>query len=452
MKLMHVLLLAWLCSTFVAQAQRITTVAGSSPLGSTFIFSGMGGPATAAKLGGGSWGGPFGLVTDTLGNFYFFIYDSAAICKVNPEGIISLYAGIGSFPGYTGDGGPATAAKISYYSFCMDKRNNLYFTDPSYLVIRKIDAAGIITTIGGNTYIGFSGDGAAATAATLTSPKGICADKHGNVYFFDDSRIRKIDTQGIITTIAGDSVAAYTGDGGPATAAQVHFVTAMCADTADNLYLAEAGDGVIRKIDASGIITTVAGSGASGFSGDGGMATNATFYTPTWIFVTDAGEMYIADDGNNRIRKVNKAGIISTVAGNGDYGFGGDGGDPLAASLKTPRGCTLDKDGNLLIADANNFRIRKVTYTTEVYEVHDSALRCKVFPNPSEGIVHITFPTGLGDTAQVKVLNAAGTTVYEANHSTSGTANFTVTAANGIYTLQIVASSRTFTGQLLIQH
>ena len=295
--------------------------------------------------------------------------------------IISSIAGTYSSSYYSGDGGPATAAQIgSPASVATDTAGNIYLTDNTNMVIRKIDASGIISTIAGNGTAGFSGDGGAATSAEINSPQGLCVDNAGNVYFADATnyRVRKIDASGIITTVAGTGTFGYTGDGAAATHAALNGVADVAVGPTGNLYIAD-GNSAIRMVNTSGIITTFAGSSVNGYSGDGGPATAAHLNAPTGIAVDAAGNVYVADNFNNVIRKINTSGIISTVVGNTGYGAGsgagpsfgmgsgaysGDGGAATNASLNQPNGIAVDRNGNLYIADMYNFVVRYVDAAT----------------------------------------------------------------------------------------
>ena len=239
----------------------------------------------------------------------------------------------------------------------------------------------VITTVAGNGTSGFSGDGGTATSAELQNPQGIALDSSGNLYIADynNNCVRKINTStGIITTVAGKGTSGnYSGDGGAATSARLVYPSGVAIDSADNLYIADYGSNCIRKITAStGIITTVAGKFATyGHSGDGGAATSATFWWPIGIAIDSSDNLYIADSGNNCIRKITAStGIITTVAGNGPwdnsatYGstYSGDGGAATSAELCGPCGIALDALGNLYISDTGNYRIRKVTASTGI--------------------------------------------------------------------------------------
>jgi len=331
----------------------ISTVAGNGTAG----YSGDGGAATVAQLYY-----PAGVAVDSAGNIYIADYNNNRIRKVNTSGIISTVAGNGT-AGYSGDGGAATAAQLSNpFSVAVGSTGNIYIADGSNNRIRKVNTSGIISTVAGNGTAGYSGDGGAATAASLSSPYGVAVDSAGNIYIADRSnnRIRKVNTSGIISTVAGNGALGYSGDGGAATAAQLSSPHRVTVDSSGNIYIADTGNYRIRKVNTSGIISTVAGNGTQGYSGDGGAATAAQINNPYGVAVDSAGNIYIADNGNKRIRKVNTSGIISTVAGNGTGGYLGDGGVATAAQLNNPYGVTVDNNGNIYIADTSNRRIRKV--------------------------------------------------------------------------------------------
>jgi len=334
----------------VNTAGIISTVAGDGG----DIFGGDGGPATATSVL------PVDIFVDPGGNLYL-ADASYRVRKVNGDGIITTIACNGT-SGFTGDGGPATAASCVPYRVARDSAGNLYVADGSSKRIRKVSAAGIITTVAGRGTGQSSGDGGPATLAELIQPLGVAVDPAGNVYIADEgsNRIRKVNTAGIISTIAGNGKQGFDGDGGPATSASLYEPSGVAVDPAGNVYIADAGNLRIRKVDTAGIITTIAGNGKEGFSGDGGPATSAELSFPVGVAVDPAGNVYIADEGSNRIRKVNTAGIISTIAGNDTQGFSGDGGPATSASLNKPREVAVDLAGNVYISDAGNFRIRKV--------------------------------------------------------------------------------------------
>ena len=340
----------------------ITTVAGNG----VASFSGDGGLATSASINH-----PLGVTVDSAGNLY--IADKQRIRKINAgTGIITTVAGNG-IASFSGDGGLAISASLNYPSgLSLDSAGNLYIADSNNYCIRKVDVGtGIITTIAGNRIATFSGDGGAATSASLYSPDGVIVDSAGNLYIADkyNKRIRKVAAgTGIITTIAGNGVASFFGDGGAATSAGLWSPSGLALDSAGNLYIADQNNHRIRKVDAgTGIISTIAGSDGATSVGDGGTAVSANLYAPTEVTVDSAGNLYIAELYNHRIRKVAAGtGIITTVAGNGARSFSGDGGAATSASLNYPNGVTTDNIGNLYISDQLNGRIRKVDAGTGI--------------------------------------------------------------------------------------
>ena len=318
---------------------------------------GDGGAATAARLNL-----HYGVALDRAGNLYIADTNNRRIRKVDSSGNISTVAGTGT-AGFSGDGGAATDARLNNpQGVALDGAGNLYIGDTSNHRIRKVDTAGVISTVAGSGTGGHSGDGGAATAAQLNSPRGVALDGAGNLYIADawNNRIRKVDTAGVITTAAGTGASGDFGDGGAATAAWLRDPQVVALDGAGNLYIACRTNHRIRKVNTAGVISTVAGTGMPGFSGDDGAATSAQLSSPEGVAVDWAGNLYIGDASNNRIRKVDTAGVITTVAGTGTAGSSGDGGAAVAAQLNNPGGVALDALGNLYIADRSNRRIRKV--------------------------------------------------------------------------------------------
>jgi sugar lactone lactonase YvrE len=251
-----------------------------------------------------------------------------------------------------------------------DAAGNLYFAETGHHLIRKLDKLGNITTIAGTGTQGFSGDAGPATAATLDSPQGLALDTANNLYIADthNHRIRELNlTTGTLITVAG-SAPGFSGDTGPATSAQLNLPTALAIDPTDNLYIADTGNHRIRKLSLiTGIITTIAGTGTQGFSGDNGPATSAAIDSPTGLAVDSAGNLYLADTHNNRIRKIIvSTGTITTIAGNGSPGFSGDAVAATSAVLAIPHGLSLDAAGNLYLADTANHRIRRIDAATGI--------------------------------------------------------------------------------------
>jgi len=358
-----IILLAILAASSHAGAQGvITTVAGNG----ADATSGDGGPAIDAALH------PNGLALDNAGNLYIADVAKSVIRKVNAAGIISTVAGfVGEKTQFSGDGGPAINASIyissNHNGLAVDSAGNLYIADDGHQRIRKVDPLGIITTVAGSGKQGYSGDGGQATSAMLWRPSGVALDSAGNLYIADtlNARIRKVAKDGTITTFAGNGAIAYAGDGGLATAASLFYPMDVAVDKAGNVYIADQNAYVIRKVNNLGIISTVAGNGAFGFSGDSGPAPAAELSGPYSVAVDGSGDIYIADHGNARVRKVDSGGTITTVAGHGGGGGIGDGGPPTSANV-LPAGLAVDSGGNYYIADEGNKRVRKVTIGAKV--------------------------------------------------------------------------------------
>ena len=353
---------AWLLSLAVVQGicaqSLITTYAGNGAAG----FSGDGGPAAQA-----SFNAVVGLATDPAGNLYMADQNNNRVRKVAPDGTISTFAGNGA-ASFSGDGGPAAQAGLNYVTgVCVAPSGDIYINDLGNHRMRKVAAGtGIISTVAGNGSATPSGDGGQATAAGMQLPIRCAVDAAGNLYIVDQGNaanvVRKVDAStGIITRYAGVyGGTGASGDGGPATSATMFNLTAASFDAAGNLYLTDQGDQRIRKVDTSGIITTVAGSGTMGFSGDGGPAIGAQLNQPGETAVDSAGSLFFLDVNNQRVRKVS-GGVISTVAGTGTAGFAGDNGPPAQAQINGAFALALDSAGNLYIGDLLNNRIRKVT-------------------------------------------------------------------------------------------
>jgi sugar lactone lactonase YvrE len=300
---------------------------------------------------------------DAAGNLYIGDAGNFRIRKVPPNGSLQTLVGNGK-EGYSGDGGPATSAEISNPAgMAVDSAGNLYFADFVANVVRKVAPNGTISTVAGNGSPASSGDGGPAVNATLNGPFDVALDAAGNLYIADyfNCEIRKVIPAGTISTVAGIGVCGYSGDGGPATSAQLRGPVAVIVDAAGNLYISDHYNYRVRKVLADGIIITVAGSGNLGYSGDGGSAAGAALSQPFGLALDTAGNLHIADFDNNRVRVVNSQGIITTEAGNGRSGFAGDGGSATSASLNGPVGIAVDPSGNLYIGDSGNNRIRKVT-------------------------------------------------------------------------------------------
>ncbi len=338
----------------VNAAGIITTLAGSGAP----EFSGDGGPATLAQMYC-----PAGLTKDAAGNVYVADVVNNRIREINTAGIINTVAGNG-IAAY-GDGGPATTALIYADYIDIDVAGNIFITEQIKQKIRKINTSGVISTYAGNGIVAFSGDGGPATNASISSPAGLVSDTAGNLYFGDvlNHRIRKISTAGIISTIAGTGVVGFTGDGGPATDAELGFIGYLAFDRLGNLYFGDilsSTSARVRKISSTGIISTFAGIGTFGSSGDGGPATTAQFRSINGIAIDNSGYVYIADGESNNIRVINTSGFIFEFAGNGSPGYGGDGGPASLCEFNAENGIASYFGNRLLVADRDNNCIRSI--------------------------------------------------------------------------------------------
>jgi sugar lactone lactonase YvrE len=318
-------------------------------------FSGDGGPAIRAALSA-----PQDQAVDATGNLYIADGDNLRVRKVSPDGTITTVAGTGQ-GGLSGDGGPAVKAKLTFpTAVAVDLAGDLFISDGNR--VRKVDLSGIITTVaGGGMPADGVGDDGPATAARLQRPYQLAVDVLGNLFIaeYGGRRIRKVNPVGTITTVAGDGKPADgRGDGGLATAAAFRGPDGVAVDPVGNLYICDFADGRIRKVGLDKIITTVAGGGqpADGV-GDGGPATDARLDFPNFITVDAGGNLFIAEIRGERVRKVSPAGIITTVAGNGQVGHTGDGGMATAAPLNSPESVAVDRAGNLYFTEGPRYKL-----------------------------------------------------------------------------------------------
>ena len=334
----------------------IETAVGTGEQG----YSGDGGPARQARLSE-----PFMCAFDMAGNLYVAEATNHCVRLIDRQtGVITTVAGTGE-EGYSGDGGPATKATMNQpYSLQIDADGNLYIVDRVNAVIRKVDGAtGMITTIAGTGEVGYSGDGGPGPAAQLREPNDCFLDGRGGLLIADiqDQRIRRLDlATGMITTFAGNGEKVRSGDGLSATEASIFGARAICMDAQGNTYICEREGNGLRKVDANGIMSTFAGTGERGYSGDGGPALDATWGAPKALRCDRDGHILVVDTENHAIRRIDATtGIVTTIAG-GHQSGAGDGGPATAAGLDRPHGCDLDSEGNLYIADSNNHRVRIV--------------------------------------------------------------------------------------------
>ena len=274
--------------------------------------------------------------------------------------------------GFVGDGRPATQASFQFpIGMAQDRHGNTYITDEGEQRVRKVTSAGVISTFAGTGIAGFSGDGGPATSAKISSPVGVTVDAAGDIVFADagNNRVRKINTAGIISTIAGNGIQGYSGDNGPAIDASMNVPWGLAYDSEGNLYISDRGNNVVRKVDTGGIITTFAGNGTAGYCGDGGAATQACLNFPRGLAFDARGTLYIADGMNHRVRAVTSGGIISTVAGDGQPGLSGDGGPATLAAIGSPRNVAV-KGSILYISNSGQSRIRQVNLTNDIINAY----------------------------------------------------------------------------------
>jgi len=412
-------------------AQTITTVAGIGQAG----YSGDGGAATKARLYY-----PAGLVVDEEGDVFVADEHNNCIREIGVDGIITTVAGTGA-KGYTGDGGPATKATLNQpTSVALDSKGNLYIADYENHCIRKVNKAGIISTFAGSGYDGFYGDGQVVDSADFSSPAGIAIDENDNIYIADqgNNRIRKIIKTGTIKSYAGNGNFGNTGDGHAATSANLSKPVSLAVDAAGNVYFTDAIFSVIRKIDKKGIITRVAGNESPEYSGDGGMATAAGLEMPWGIALDGSGNLYIADQTNARVRKVDKNGFITTCAGTGIAGNSGDGGEAKDTRLTNPGYLAIDFSGNLYISDRGANCIRKVTPSSLKQKKHVYRL----LPDPDQDFIEIVRAGDQDIQAEVNITSSTGKLVLSSalKFVRGKTQISTTSITSGMYTIEITDS------------
>ena len=402
-----IFILMFTCAyTFVqAQVNIITTIAGKDTAG----YCCDGEPAINAKLNY-----PYSIWLDKFDNIFITDAFNQRIRKIEKStGIITTIAGTG-VGGYSGDSGLAINAEIFLPSgIIIDTIGNIYFADAGNMVVRKIDGAtNVITTFAGNGTMGSSGDNGPAINAELNGPCGLCFDKFGNIIIADEhnNKIRKVDVStGIITTIAGTGFMGYSGDSGLAINSELNRPLQVCIDSASNVLISDTYNSVVRKIDiTTGIITTIAGTGTAGYAGDNGPATNAELYSPVGLYIDQQQSIFIADDENGAIRKIDAiTGIITTIAGNGTLGYSGDHGSATSAQI-IPTDIFFDSAGNMFIADADNNCIRKVNNALGITPI-SSPEGIIIYPNPATIQFTITSPKTI---KQINISNLLGQTVH----------------------------------------
>ena len=423
-------------------AQTIMTIAGNGIAG----FSGDAGAATAAEIFG-----PYGIALDGLGNTYFVDQGNQRIRKINASGTISTIAGTG-VAGYNGDTVAINSELNNPTGVAADARGNVYIADYGNNRVRKIDTAGRISTIAGTGIARFWGDNGYADTAMLNGPSAVAVDKNGNIYIADkaNQRVRKIDINGIITTIAGTGLAGYNGDNFPSgTMADLSNPIAVTTDIKGNVYIVDENNNRVRKVDTFNRISTVFGDGTLGFSPDGLLAVNSSLYRPNGVAVDSLGNIYVADEFNYRIRRADyNSNTVITLAGNGTSGFNGDTAAAINCEIRDCKGIAVDQGGNVYFSDWSNNRVNYITSTVSVKNVYQSISQVSVYPNPNNGSFTINITSQDNELAHIVVTNVLGQTVKEINAATNKSQSVDLNAAAGVYFITATTANGMWNGKL----
>ncbi len=438
----HTLYLLFCLLAFNIHAQIITTVAGCGSSG----YNGDNIPALHAFLVG-----PIGNALDKYGNLY--ISDVGRVRKISPAvgGVITTIAGDGTY-GNSGDNGPATAAKLkNVYGVATDAIGNVYIVDVDATKIKKVDTNGIITTFAGNGTGIYVGDGVPATTTGIPWLCAMAIDKWGNAFITGKNVIWKVDTAGIITTVAGTGVGGYNGDGIAATAAELNLPSGVAIDTSDNIYITDALNLRVRKVAAiDGTISTIAGTGILGNSGDNGPATAAKFIRPYAITLDNNGNIYVGDIYGFVIRKIDQWGIISSYAGNDTDGFSGDNGPATNAEMGQVFGLTANKAGDLFISDSYYSRIIYVKNTLEVKEINIVINKIDIYPNPCKNKLIVNINALNDSYATIRIFDLIGVKVKELIIKTNQQAEIILNEPEGIYILEAIINEKIYHKEFMI--
>lgn len=384
---------------------------------------------------------PAGITYDTTGNLYFAETGSQVVRKVSSAGALTTVAGTG-VQGYSGDGGPATLARLdSPLAVAVDQAGNLLIADAHNHRIRRVDAAtGIISTVVGTGIAGLSPDGSTGVATAVDLPSALTLSRAGDLYFADARRhvVRRLDhATGLIVTVAGNGHDGWSGDGAQATQASIDSPRGIALDAADNLYLSDTHNQRVRRVDrATGVIRSAAGNGASGFAGDGGNATGSSLALPRGLAIDGNGNLLIVDSSNHRLRRVDAvSGQIQSIAGAGVEGFAGDGSSAITARLDQPQGVALDANGNRVFSDTSNQRIRRIDSAGGITTVAG-------ITSVPVALLTVTVPTsvtyGTGSAyATVTGAATAGSVLFFDNVSGTAQVLGTVALTSGVATLAI---------------
>ena len=424
-------------------AQTINPFAGNHTPG----YTGNGGPAVAAECFA-----PLAVAVDNAGNVYFTDQGNSVVRKVNTTGIISTVAG-NDTAGYSGDGGPATNARLNQPSgIAVDETGNIYIADDVNNVIRKVTTAGIIYNFAGDGTAGYQGDAGLATNAKLNAPKGVAVDHLGNVYIADANNnvVRKVTPNGFIYPFAGTGAAGFFGNDSAAVIAKLHLPTAVVVDASGNVIIVDQLNNVVRKVNTFGTMSAFAGTGVYGYSGDGDYADLAKLSTPTELGADALGNVYIADYGNHVVRKVTSSGKISTIAGNGTSGYSGDGGPALSAELAGPYDVAASSTGKVYITDQISNVVRVILNNAGIDDLQDSSPQeLVVYPNPSDGHSTLYLPAGCNN-GVVTITDMMGRTIETT--TLAGKNGFTLSGIpNGNYIVRLITGGNTYRGKVIVQ-
>ncbi len=430
------------------RAQTISAYCGTGTRG----YTGDGSAAASAECFA-----PLGIAAGSFGNVYFCDQGNNVIRHIDASGIVTTIAGTGAV-GYSGDGGPATAAEVNQpTSLAVDAYGNVFFTDDGNNVIRKISNAGIISTVAGTGTAGYGGDFGPASTAMFNQPTGIAIDKQNNLYVADaqNNVVRKIlDSNNHVVAFAGTGAAGNGTSGSDALIADLKLPKGVAVDTAGNVFIVDQGNDVIRKVDRSGILTTFAGTGVFGYSGDGGYGNLAKLNVPTEIAIDNDNNLYIADYSNHVVRIERGNGAINTYAGNGTNGSSGNGGPAGLAEFMGPYGVAVDALGVVYVADQLSNEIRKISAPTGINPVTNSSeLRPTIYPNPSEGNFTINLP-GHSGSVSVSVFDIMGKLVVTSSLNSLPDNKINVNLQGspaGTYMVKIVTTSNSWCQQVTLR-
>lgn len=419
----------------IDQKGLLVNVVGTGASG----YSGDGGPATKAQLKV-----PAGLTFDSKGNLYIADRENHRVRKVSRKGIITTVAGNGT-AGFSGDGGRATQASLNLPSgLVVDTKGNLYISDRSNNRVRMVNSRGIIKTIAGNGNDGYHGDNMPALKATLDKPFGLALDKNNNLYIADrgNNRIRKIDSSGLISTVAGDGGFYFIGDNGPAYRASIAGPTDVAVDDKGNIYIADRNNNRVRKVDTLGMIHTIMGTGQRDYNGDSELARETNLHLPFGVALDKNGDLLVIDRSHYRIRKlVMKGNKVTTLAGNGVKQFGGDGGPAQGAKLEFPHGIDVDSKDNVVFADKANYRIRKITPKGIISTIVGNGIRGNI-GDGKPALKASVFPTRLrlNHKDEIFFISPSGFVSIVRKVNTKGIINEYITTGDADYQKAVLAS------------